>query len=281
MALKRSWMRFFGSAVLGLWLLYAAFFSAHVYASNDPQLQLNKLYQTLLDEYASPGKKNSKSAMMVDYAAIRKDERLTVLVGLLQDFPRDRLDNQQKKVAFYLNAYNILSIVKVADNWPLKRLKSLGSFLKPVWTQPAGVVCGEKITLRKLEHEILRSLGEPRIHFALNCASMSCPDLRREPYEASKLEEQLHEQAKVFMSQDGKGMRIKGDGKVKLSSIFNWFAEDFTPVGGVENYIQQFLPESEKTWEVVGYLNYDWDVTALLSAAEKRELRRRARLAKR
>jgi len=270
-------MKFIVASVFAMLLLL----STNIHANNDPLVQLNNLYQTLLSDYVAQGEKNDKSANMVDFAGIRKDPRLNELAELLQSFPRNSLDSHQKKVAFYLNAYNILSIVKVAENWPLKRLKSLGSFLKPVWTQPAGVVCGEQMTLRQLEHGILRGLGEPRIHFALNCASMSCPDLRPEPYQASKLEEQLNEQVKVFMSQDGKGMRIKGDGKVKLSSIFNWFADDFIVLGGVGNYIQQFLPESEKAWKIVGYLNYDWDVTAHLTGAEIREIKRRARLAKR
>jgi len=242
-----------------------------------PLFELNGLYQTLLDEYASSGEKNSKPANMINFAELKEDPRLGLLVGLLQSYPKENLDSQSKKIAFYLNAYNILSIAKVTEHWPIKRLKSLGTFMKPVWTHPAGNVCGEKMTLRKLEHEILRKLNEPRIHFALNCASMSYPDLRLEPYEASALDKQLEEQVKIFMSQDGKGIRIKKTGKVKLSPIFKWFAEDFGPLGGVEVFIQRYMPSSGPRWRVVGYLNYDWDVNAHLSGAEKRQIKRRAR----
>jgi len=244
-------------------------------AQDEQLIQLNALYQALLDDYVAPAHKNGLSANMVNFAEIRKDERLNDLMTLLQDYPRKKLDTKAKQVAFYLNAYNILSITKVADNWPLRRLKSLGNFFKPVWTHPAGKVCGEKMTLRILERDILRKLDEPRIHFALNCASMSCPNLRLEPYEEGTLDEQLEDQLRKFMQQDGKGMLIKKQGQVKLSKIFEWFADDFEMMGGVEKLIQSYLPESDKPWEIVGYLNYDWDVTGHLTSAEKRKIKRR------
>jgi hypothetical protein len=247
------------------------------FAQDDSLTQLNRLYQSVLNDYLSPGQKNGLPANMVDYAVIRKDDRLNQLMTLIQDYPQEQLNSPKKEIAFYLNAYNIMSIVKVADNWPLKRLTSLGTFMKPVWTHPAGKVCGQKMTLRILERDILRKLDEPRIHFALNCASMSCPNLRPEPYEADKLEQQLEDQLVKFMQQDGKGRLIIKDGQVKLSAIFEWFDEDFNAEGGVEHYIQAYLPATDKRWEIVGYLNYDWDVTTHLSGSEKRQLKRQRR----
>ena len=244
--------------------------------AQDPALtELNALYQSLLNDYVAPGEKNGLKANMVNYADIRHDDRLDDLMLRLQNYPRESLDTQPKQVAFYLNAYNILSLTKVADNWPLKKLKSLGSFFKPVWTHSAGQVCGEKMTLRILEHDILRKLNEPRIHFALNCASMSCPDLRLEPYTADALELQLEDQLKTFIQQEGKGFLVVGDGEVKVSKIFEWFEEDFEPMGGVSKIIQNYLPSQDKTWEVVGYLDYDWDVTCHLTGAEKNKVKRR------
>ena len=236
--------------------------------------ELNGLYQTLLDDYVAPGEKNGLTANMVNYADIRHDDRLNKLMTLLQNYPAEKLDTPSKRTAFYLNAYNILSITKVADNWPLGKLKSLGSFFKPVWTHPAGKVCGEKMTLRILEHDILRQLDEPRVHFALNCASMSCPDLRLEPYRAEVLEVQLEDQLKIFMKQAGKGALIVGEGQIKLSKIFKWFEEDFEKVGGVTQFIQAYLPPTDKAWEITGYLEYDWDVTCHLTGSEKRKTKR-------
>jgi len=266
--------KFLYTVILGLIFISLSLQSRVSVAQDLALTELNALYQTLLNDYVSTGEKNGLSANMVNYAEIRHDSRLNDLMTRLQNYPLENLDTKPKKTAFYLNAYNILSITKVADNWPLKRLKSLGSFFKPVWTHPAGKVCGEKMTLRILERDILQQLGEPRIHFALNCASMSCPNLRLEPYDADILEFQLEDQLKTFMKQEGKGMQVVGDGQVKLSKIFEWFDEDFEQIGGVSNLIQAYLPPSEKPWEITGYLDYDWDVTCQLSGSEKRKVKR-------
>jgi len=265
--------KFLYAFILGLSLVSLLLISRVSLAQDLALTKLNTLYQVLLNDYVTPGEKNGLTANMVNYAEIRHDDRLNELMTLLQNYPLENLDTKQKKTAFYLNAYNILSITKVADNWPLKRLKSLGSFFKPVWTHPAGKVCGEKMTLRILERDILQQLDEPRIHFALNCASMSCPNLRLEPYSADILEFQLDDQLKAFMKQEGKGMQVVGDGKVKLSKIFEWFDEDFEQMGGVSNLIQAYLPPSERPWEITGYLDYDWDVTCHLSGSEKRKVK--------
>jgi hypothetical protein len=260
--------------IFGLLLFTLSLISRVSLAQDLALTELNALYQNLLNDYVSSGEKNGLNANMVNYAEIKQDERLNDLMTRLQNYPLTSLDTQQKKIAFYLNAYNILSMTKVADNWPLGKLKSLGTFFKPVWTHPAGKVCGEKMTLRILERDILRQLNEPRIHFALNCASMSCPDLRLEPYHADILEFQLEDQLKVFMRQEDKGMQVVGDGQVKLSKIFEWFDEDFEPMGGVTKLIQKYLPPSKKAWEIVGYLDYDWDVNCHLSGSEKRKIKR-------
>jgi len=264
---------FLRTVVLGMILLSLSLQSRISLAQDIALTELNALYQTLLNDYVSPGEKNGLMANMVNYADIRHDDRLNELMTRLQNYPQEKLDSKQKKIAFYLNAYNILSIAKVADNWPLKKLKSLGSFFKPVWTHSAGKVCGEKMTLRILERDILQQLDEPRIHFALNCASMSCPNLRLEPYKAGTLEYQLEDQLKTFMKQEGKGMQVVGNGQVKLSKIFEWFDDDFEEIGGVSNLIQAYLPPSEKPWEIIGYLDYDWDVTCNLSGSEKRKVK--------
>jgi hypothetical protein len=130
--------KFLYAVILGL-LLASMLLASRVSLAQDLALnELNTLYQALLTDYVSPGEKNGLSANMVNYGDIRNDERLNKLMTRLQNYPLESLDTKQKKTAFYLNAYNILSITKVADNWPLAKLKSLGSFLKPVWTHPAG-----------------------------------------------------------------------------------------------------------------------------------------------
>lgn len=246
---------------------------------------INTLYQGVLTDYVSSGDKNGLPANMVDYAGVKADQRLAELLRLIQQYPKTRLHSREKQIAFYLNAYNILAIAKVTENWPLFKLRSLGSFFKPVWAHPAGEVCGDAMTLRKLEHEILRKLGDPRIHFALNCASMSCPDLRLEPYKFETLERQLTEQTHIFLSQEGKGLSQTGN-ELTLSPIFKWFSEDFDSAGGVLPFIKAYLPQvtslsesssarsTEPDWEITGYFEYDWAINDHLSAAERMKLKR-------
>ena len=254
--------------------LSALIFPHFALCAQDPELEeINALYQALLTDYVQPGEKNGLVANMVDYAAIKEDERLASLRNKIQVYPRERLDSQKRRIAFYLNAYNILAIEKVTQHWPLFKLKSLGNYFKPVWTHPVGKVCGEEMTLRKLEHGILRQLDEPRIHFALNCASMSCPDLRMEPYVAERLEQQLSEQTRQFLGQEGKGASIR-DNKVKLSSIFKWFEEDFDSVGGLKVFVQSYLDLDRKDWEIDGFLDYDWSVNDHLNGAERNKIKR-------
>lgn len=237
-------------------------------------MRIHQLYEQLLEAHVYTGEKNNKALNLVDYAALRRDERLPQVLQLVKSYPLERLDSPHKKMAFYLNAYNLLAMHKVTEHWPLQKLKSLGSFYRPVWTHYAGQVCGEKMTLRQLEHGILRKLGEPRIHFALNCASVSCPDLRTEPYVADRLEAQLEDQTRVFLSQANKGMEIQGR-RLTLSPLFDWFAEDFAPSGDVLAFLKPYLPANQGEWKIVGYFEYDWEINDHLTTYELNRIKRR------
>lgn len=263
--------RFLRLGVLWFWLSIMGL--EQVWA--DAELRhIHELYARILDTHLSEGEKNNKPLNLVDYAALRRDERLPRVLQLVKSYPLERLDSPQKKIAFYLNAYNLLAMHKVAEHWPLQKLKSLGSFYRPVWTHYAGQVCGEKMTLRQLEHGILRKLGEPRIHFALNCASVSCPDLRAEPYVAERLEAQLEDQTRVFLSQANKGMEIQGH-RLTLSPLFDWFSEDFAPSGGVLAFLQPYLPANQGEWKIAGYFEYDWEINDHLTTYELNRIKRR------
>jgi hypothetical protein len=102
-----------------------------------------------------------------------------------------------------------------------------------VWKRPAGVVGGRTMSLDEIEHDILRPrFTDPRVHFAVVCASVSCPDLRAEPYDGQRLSAQLDDAARTFLSNPGKGMRVNEKArKLQVSSIFGWFADDFAKGG--------------------------------------------------
>ena len=228
------------------------------------------LYEEILSEHTYDGHREYMDAKMVNYGALKADPRWGHLLGYMAAYPKSELKTKEQKLAFYLNGYNILSIDMVVRHWPIRRLKSLGSMVKPVWTHRAGILAGEEVTLRHLEHGILRKLGDPRVHLAINCASMSCPDLRHEPYSADRIESQLSDQSAKFLLQENKGILIDNN-RVYLSSIFIWFEEDFDVMGGVEAFVKRFRPDLPADIHLEGALPYNWNVNAEMTNKERRQ----------
>ena len=132
-----------------------------------------------------------------------------------------------------------------------------------VWSRKAIEAAGRRLSLNDIENNILRrEFEDPRIHFALVCASLGCPVLRSEPYEAGRLESQLEDQAEKFLSDPNKFRYEKKSDKIHFSPIFKWFKEDFKQRGGVTAFIKNYLPKeiagalSPRT--AVEWLDYDW-----------------------
>lgn len=232
------------------------------------------LYEEILLAHTSRGEKNGLKARMVDYNALAEDRRWQRLIEQLAEFPLETLGSAQERKAFYLNVYNILAVDMVATNWPLRSLRDVGSIIRPVWKHEAGVVGGEAVTLSYLEHDVLRATGDPRIHMAINCASMSCPDLREKPYSAQILDQQLDDQVTHFLSLENKGILFDAEAEVVwASSIFDWFKEDFASAGGIEAFVRRHRPGIPQNWVIKAGLPYDWDVNAALSGNDLRALR--------
>lgn len=214
-------------------------------------------YQKLLASHVHPGKKNGVALKVVDYPALKASGELDQVTAQLAAFSPEKLANRQERLAFYINAYNILAMKVVLDHWPLKSIKDAGSLVSPVWKKPAGKLGGKTVTLDELEHRILRPLGEPRIHFAIVCASVSCPDMRMQPYAAHRLDAQFDEQVKLFLGNPDKGLRVE-QGSIRASQIFDWFKQDFAKGGGVESFIRRYRPELPEKLPVKSNIPYDW-----------------------
>ena len=238
---------------LGLWLLMGATFSSTANAA-EPDWQL---YNQLLKQHVTTGQVDGITLNQVDYSALKQDPRWPRLLSMLESYSLSELETGEEQIAFYINAYNILAIKTVVDNWPLESIKDEGSWLSPVWKRDAGVLDGKTFTLDQIEHKILRKMDEPRIHFAIVCASLSCPDLRAEAYVAEQLDSQLDDQLQQFVANPGKGSVAEGN-RVKISKIFDWFEEDFESAGGVLSYLQQNT--AILATKLDGYLDYDWRV---------------------
>lgn len=193
----------------------------------------------------------------VAYASLAKDDRSALdayLKGLAEASPEawDRGD----QIAYWINAYNAVIVAGVLDGYSPEsffgRKRFFGFYGRPV--------AGASRTPEDIEHGILRArFSEPRIHFALVCASTSCPKLRREAYLGRLLDEQLDDQAREFL---GDPTRNRFDqGLIRISMIFKWFEDDFAKAAGsVAGFLGRYRvlgPDPE-----IGYLEYDWTLNA-------------------
>lgn len=214
-------------------------------------------YAALLQRHVRPATKNGTPLNSVHYAALKSDPLLPKALGKIASHPQTALATPQEKLAFHINAYNLLAIKMVVDHWPANSIKDASGFLTPVWKMDAGAVSGQVLSLDELEHKILRPMGEPRIHLAIVCASVSCPDLRLEPYTAEKLSQQLDDQSKTFLANTAKGLRLEG-ATAHVSRIFEWFGQDFQSVGGVDAFVRRHAPPLPATVDITPDLPYDW-----------------------
>ena len=211
------------------------------------------------------------AGVRVDYRALRDEADWNRLLASVENTELDSLRSRAAKIAFWSNAYNILAIETVVRNYPLGSIKDVGSLFRSVWKRDAGKIGTRSVSLDEIEHEILRPMGEPRIHAAIVCASISCPPLRREPFTEENLETELDEALRTWLADPRKGIRINRENKtVHMSKIFDWFEEDFDAAGGVIAFVTPYIAEADRAWLkrnaadlVVEYLHYDWRLNGL------------------
>ena len=221
-----------------------------------------------MKKYVEPDLIDGISLNTVAYGKLRLDPVFHQLESKLRLFSPTKLRTHHEKLAFWINVYNIFAVKIVTDNYPLKSIKNVGGLFKSVWKIKAGTVGGEKYTLDEIEHGILRKMGDPRIHTAIVCASISCPDLSIEAYKPETLDDQLDRQMRRFLANPNKGMRINANTKspqIFLSPIFDWFAEDFKSSGGVRKFIKPYVPTRfrhalENTQYPISYMDYNWSI---------------------
>ncbi len=229
--------------ILSVLICTSAFMSAYGAAAEGPHLESNlreepfdhtyALYDSLLRKYVRDAR--------VDYKGFLSSR--AEFDTFLQSLARVREEEYTnwttpEKLAFWINAYNAFTIAAILDNYPItRRLSLIGPFvpsnsilqIKGVWDGLKWQAAGKTVTLEEIEHEILRKeFGEPRIHAAINCASIGCPDLSREAYIPQSLEEQLSQASAAFINNSAKGLKVdEGRRKVRFSKIFKWFGDDF------------------------------------------------------
>ncbi len=220
------------------------------------------------------------SASTADYAGFARDSKaLDEYLSSLSKIERSTFDawNQDDREAFLINAYNAATVKLILSRYPkLESIKDLGGVFSSPWKKVFVDLLGERRSLDSIEHGLLRGARDyrdPRIHFAVNCASIGCPALRPEAFVGAKLDAQLQDQTSRFL-RDRSRNRYHGKAmKLEISSIFDWYAEDFdVHAGGVKVFLANHgealeldaavLERLRKGEVPVGYTGYDWKLNA-------------------
>ena len=198
---------------------------------------------------------------IVDYTGFIKEKaKFEKYLNLLSNTPPQRSWKRTEQLAYWINAYNAFTVKLIIDHYPIKSIKDIKRgvpFVNTVWDIKFIEIGGHKYDLNKIEHGILRKrFKEPRIHFAVNCASASCPPLLNHAYGGDKIYTQLNQQAKRFLADTSKN-KISTS-KTQLSKIFKWFKKDFTKDGSLKDFIAQYAPASFNKNAKISFLKYDW-----------------------
>jgi len=215
------------------------------------------------DDWSSLLQRHVSDNGQVNYKGFLEERTLLekYLANLTKQFPGKNW-SEEEKIAYWINVYNAFTVKLIIDNYPLKSIKDIVKGL-PMINSPWDIkffdIENTSFDLNTVEHEILRKkFNEPRIHFAINCASISCPKLRNEAYVAGQLDEQLNDQAQKFILNPIKNNITTEE--VHLSKIFDWFKSDFTREKPLllflQKYIEIEIPKNSK----IKYLNYDWNL---------------------
>ncbi len=204
----------------------------------------------------------------VDYAALKKDSAaidayVERLAAISPDNGEARFPTRKHELAYWLNAYNALVIQAAAQGYPVKSVRDLGFAYGFFWRRKH-TLGGRQMTLRSLENDIIRArYGDARIHFAIVCASMSCPRLDRDAFQAETLDAHLDRLTRQFVSERRNVTMEEGSNTLTLSALFDWYAKDF---GDARAYVLKYAGQpARKAIEALGnpkvkFHDYDWSI---------------------
>ena len=200
----------------------------------------------LLGRHVSPTGRVDYDGMRGDMASL--DAYLTALAG---EVPGPQWDPKEA-LAYWINAYNAFTVKLILDHWPVKSIREIDE----PWDTKFITLAGDRYSLNEIENDIIRpQFEEPRIHFALVCAAVSCPPLAREAYVADRLDSQLEQRTRSFINNET--FNVTQEEVVRISPLFDWYATDFGDVTAFLNrYLQPDIPPKKDLY----YLDYDWSL---------------------
>lgn len=232
-------------------VLLLAFVFFFVAVATAPAQNWTESYNKLLSKYVTSGG--------VKYAEWKGNAAdMQALQGVVDGIAKENASGMEKKaqLAFYVNAYNAWILHEALEKYPTKSVKDA---LFTFFTSKRITVAGQQTSFNALEKETIRSkFNDPRVHFALNCASRSCPALSRQAFTGGNLDGQFETLAKGYVNSD-KGVRFNAATKTaELSKIFDWYKDDFKGDGGPVAFINKRRSSPLPADAKVSYQDYDW-----------------------
>ena len=191
----------------------------------------------------------------VNYKGFKKDELKlkSYLTSLSKDMPNDSW-SKDGKMAYWINAYNAFTIQLITNNYPISSIKDIEN----PWDIEFINLGDKTFSLNEIEHEILRKMNDPRIHFGIVCASVSCPKLQNTAFEASNLDSKLDSATKEFLADPMQNNLSKN--AIQLSKIFKWFAKDFKNEGSLIDFLNKYSEITILQNAKKSYKDYDWNL---------------------
>ena len=207
----------------------------------------------------------SDGRTVVDYGAVSKADHTALkdYLGALQAVSVTTL-NREEAFVYWVNLYNALTVDVILDNYPLKSIRNIFSGFRPgPWKRQLATIEGVTVSLDEIEHGILRAFWlDNRVHYAVNCASVGCPNLLGRAYRAADLDKTLDAAARTYVNHP-RGFRIEENGVVVASSIYNWFRSDFggsdaTIISHLTKYAEPPLAQTLQSVTKIDRFEYDW-----------------------
>ncbi|NRD21749.1 DUF547 domain-containing protein [Winogradskyella litoriviva] len=219
-----------------------------------PPKQLSNFKEVIHNRWNTILQKHVSESGNVDYKAIKNESEFDVYIDYLSETVPDDTWTKDEKLAYWINAYNALTVDLILRHYPVKSIKDI----KDPWDQRLWQFGDTWQNLNDIEHKILRKMDEPRIHFAIVCASISCPKLQNEAFTASNLETQLTTATKEFLNDSTKNELTEDH--IKLSKIFKWFKKDFEQDGDLINLLNQYADVNISSSAKKSFKDYNWNL---------------------
>lgn len=204
----------------------------------------HQTWNQLLQRYVSANGRVNYEGFLKD-----RDQLHRYLDELAAGIPDDNW-SQAEALSYWINAYNAFTVELILQHWPVSSIREIDE----PWKQKFIRLAGKDYALDQIEHEIIRpTFRDPRVHFALVCAAVSCPPLANQAYTAPRLEQMLDQRTRAFINDEQ--FNVTQEEVVRVSPLFDWYADDF---GDVKEFLNRYLPTDIPARKELHFLDYDW-----------------------